>query len=173
MHNGLIPIDDLLVIIHRCGDVLSQDGMTLCKTSSVLTDLLPFFSHWHRRVLAHHDACMHGTAVSILRRFWAGPLPASWAMWDISTLTLSGNDLTSTLPEEWGANGSWANLNWLDLQRTQITGKALRLSTQIWLPSRRIYLANFSKYPKQKQTACSLQACMPAWCLGHRFRVRP
>ena len=125
MYDGLIPID-----IHQYSDILSQDGMNKGKPLGALTDLLPFFSHWHRRVLAHHDACKDGTAVSILRRFWAGPLPASWAMWDISTLTLSGNDLTSTLPEEWGANGSWANLDWLDLQRTQITGKALSLSTR-------------------------------------------
>ncbi len=57
----------------------------------------------------------------------AGPLPASWAslgaLPSLSSLVLSANNLSGSLPPEWGANGtSLTRLRKLDLRQNGLSG---------------------------------------------------
>ncbi len=57
----------------------------------------------------------------------AGPLPASWAtagaLPSLSTLVLSANNLSGSLPPEWGANGtSFVKLRTLDVRQNGLGG---------------------------------------------------
>jgi hypothetical protein len=59
--------------------------------------------------------------------FCAGPLPATWAsqgaLPSLSTLVLSANNLSGSLPPEWGANGtSFTGLRKLDVRQNGLSG---------------------------------------------------
>ena len=55
----------------------------------------------------------------------AGPLPASWSALDLQLLSLFSNQLSSQLPASVGANGSWPNLQLLNLAGNNFSGHYL------------------------------------------------
>lgn len=81
---------------------------------------LPLMGSWAQYMICS-AACQHAACMC------AGPLPASWAtpgaLQSLSTLVLSANNLSGSLPPEWGANGtSFVKLAKLDVRQNGLGG---------------------------------------------------
>ena len=76
-----------------------------------------------------HLTCRTATCLSrsaYLTRCCAGSLPKSWSALNLSTLSLSFNNLIGSIPASWASEGSFGGIWWLDLANNTLTGRTLQ-----------------------------------------------